>query len=54
MGDTGRSVAGLLGYCAANSSERHRLGHAARATYEDHFRTELSAGRIAEIMEGVI
>jgi len=37
-----------------DSELRHTYGLAARQTYEDHFRTELSAGRIIDKMEEVV
>ena len=53
MSDNGKDIAHTLHSVATHEEMRYPLGLAARQTYEDHFRTELSAGRIVQKMEEV-
>lgn len=53
LAGTGEDIAKLMGLYANHPELRQRMGHAARATFDEHFVVAKSAGRICEIMEGV-
>jgi len=54
LGRTGHEIAELLAYITTHVPEAHQLGLNARETYENHFRTELAAGRIINIMQEIV
>ena len=53
MFDSGKVAASILRQLGEMPDMRYGMGHAARQTFEDKFRTELSAGRIIDVMEQV-
>lgn len=53
MQDSGEGVAQYIRWLGNSPDERYEMGLAARQTYEDSFRTELSAGRIVSKMEEI-
>ena len=52
--ETGMGLAEVIRTLAKCPGVRYEMGHAARQTFEDKFRTELSAGRIIDVMEQVV
>jgi glycosyltransferase involved in cell wall biosynthesis len=54
FGDTGEEIASTLAHITAHPQKAYALGLAARATYEEKFNTQLSAGRIIDVMQEIV
>jgi len=54
LANTGKGIAEQLAYITSTPKIRYDLGLSARETYEKHFRTELSAGRMIDVMQEIV